>query len=148
MVCLRFETKNPAVPAGFPTSKSMSYRAPALSCLLNLAGLDAIAANGHAFHGTVNLCPHVLQIRHETTGRPIVSVAHMVTRHRLLATNFTNSCHLITPSQKFKIAFLRYPEKRREARLFCCEHMGTGVGIARLRKPVFLVNMKKLRLDL
>ena len=145
---LRFETKNPAVTAGFPEAKSMSCRSPASGRFVNSAGLDAIAANGHAFHGTVNLCPHVLQIRHETTRGSIVSVAHMVARHRFLATNFTNSCHLITPSRKFKITFSIYPEKRREARSFYRERMGTSALVARLRKPVFLVNMNKMGLDL
>jgi hypothetical protein len=106
LFCLRVETKNPAVPAGFSTAKSMSYFSPALGRLLNLAGLYAIAANGHAFHGAVDLCPHVLQIRKKASGRPIVSVTHMITCHRLLATNITNSCHLIAPSQKFKNTFL------------------------------------------
>ena len=99
----------------------MSYRSPALGCLLNLAGLDAIAACGNAFHGTIDLRPHVLQIRKESSWCPIVSMTHMVAGHRFFAAHCTHFCHLITPSEKFKVTLLNIVRKQKRGKAILSE---------------------------
>ena len=62
-------------------------------------------------------------------------VTHMVTRHRFLATYFTNSCHLITPSQRFKIV-KQYSQKNGQR-----QHQNQGaMNMLASKSPILLTH--------
>lgn len=72
-------------------------RVPALRCFLNFARFDAVGANGDSFDRTVDLRTHGLEVRKEPAWGAVMCMTHMVSSHRLFATDFTNSCHQIAP---------------------------------------------------
>jgi hypothetical protein len=77
----------------------MSHRVPALCRLLDLARLDAIRAYSNAPDRAVDLRPNGLKVGEESARHPVVGMTHVVSRHRLLAAYFTNSCHFSAPSR-------------------------------------------------
>ena len=65
---------------------------------LNLTRFQARGAYPYALHGSIDDCPNFLQIRKPSARRPVICVAHVVSRNRLFAADFTCFCHNV---QKF-----------------------------------------------
>lgn len=59
----------------------------------NFARLDAVRAHAHTTHAALHDGSHPLQIGKEPTGGSVMGMAHVVSRHWFLTTNFTNPCH-------------------------------------------------------
>jgi hypothetical protein len=74
-------------------------RAPASGSFLDSTGFYAARADGNAPNRSVDMSTDLLQVREKTPGNTVVRVAHVVSRHRFLATDFTDSCHLQTPGE-------------------------------------------------
>ena len=58
---------------------------------------DAVGADHQLLNPALMKGANILQIGLETAFGHIVGVAHVAAHHRLLSTNFTYSCHWITP---------------------------------------------------
>lgn len=121
-------------------------RAPASGSLLDSTGLDAIRAGGNAPNRSVDMSTDLLQVREKTPGNTVVRVAHVVSRHRFLATDFTDSCHLQTPGEIILIATCCNILTKKERGKMYFDTSGDHSKILRwLRKPVFLVIITKSR---
>lgn len=59
----------------------------------DLAATDAAGARENSSYARIHLGADALQIRFPTASSPIVGVTHHVAGGRVLAANFTNSCH-------------------------------------------------------
>jgi hypothetical protein len=64
-----------------------------LDGFLNLSRLQARGAYSHTLDGAIDDCPNFLQIWKPSARRPVICVAHVVSRNRLFAAYFTCFCH-------------------------------------------------------
>jgi len=65
---------------------------------LNLSRFQARGAHSYTLDRAVDYCTNFLQIRKPSARRPVICVAHIVSRNRLFAAYFTCFCHNV---QKF-----------------------------------------------
>jgi hypothetical protein len=77
-----------------------------LSSLANLSRLDAVTAHLHPSNAPIDDSSHTLQIRKEPPRRAVVCMTDVVSRHRFLSADFTNSRH-----RKLRMIIYRYGTK-------------------------------------
>jgi hypothetical protein len=103
---------------------------------LNLSRFQARSAYPYAFHGSIDDCPNFLQIRKPSARRPVICVAHVVSRNRLFAAYFTCFCHNVQKFLSFTclISILKYAKFPFYAILFSklfCRILITSLRIGR-----------------